>query len=212
MAIKCNPENLPDDLLDNRFLTRLSEIGVDLWIDAPSQRDGADQHWHDFSSVDAVLCVRSSKVGREWLAGKPATRLINAWVAGCIPIATREPAYDELANHGTDVWFIDDLQELPLVLRELNESPETLRALEEGVLQKRAEFAPVRILGLWREMLLEMTASLRPSKRRVVRAYAAMIHTRADRSLEHIRAAVRAHLSKLAKGLSSTIARFRFKA
>ena len=151
VAIKCNPEYLPAELQSPRLLHGLRAAGADLWIDVPGQTDGTDQRWHDFSQVDAVLCIRPGS--KHDLTRKPATKLINSWVAGCIPIASPEPAYTELANPGSDVCFIETLEELPELVRFLNSSPEVLLRLNEGIRIRQADFEPKRVLGQWRDLV-----------------------------------------------------------
>lgn len=151
VALKCNPENLPEELADPAIDAALGSAGAELWIDMPTHTDGADQRWHDFAAVDAVLCARRGVPAKE--RRKPATKLINAWVAGCIPLATREPAYLELGRHGEDVWFLDTLAQLSQTVGYLNETPDALARLAEGVERRRREFEPAGVLALWRDLL-----------------------------------------------------------
>ncbi|MGZ4397492.1 MAG: hypothetical protein ACXVZ1_03640 [Gaiellaceae bacterium] len=157
VAIKCNPENLPTELEDPSFRRALEEAGIHLWIDMPRQTDGSDQRWHDFSGVDAVLCARPGSARQQ--LRKPATRLINSWVAGCIPIVTREPAYVELARDREDAWFLDSVGDLPSLVRRLNGSGDSLRRLEAGVRARQSEFEPRRILALWADLLRTLAAT-----------------------------------------------------
>jgi hypothetical protein len=153
VALKCNPDQLPAEARDPELVAALRGEGVELWIDAPRHTDGSDQRWHDFSSVDAALCVRPAGPPRD-LSRKPATKLVNSWAAGCVPIAAREPAYLELATHGADAYFLESVDDLPDAVRTLNSSPELLGAIVDGVEERRREHEPRRVLALWRDMLV----------------------------------------------------------
>lgn len=185
LALKCNPVTLPEELRDGRIGEALAADGVRLWLDVPATTDGSDQAWHDFGDVDAVLCARSEDVGSEWTSVKPPTKLINAWVAGCVSIARREPAYVELARDGEDVLFLDDLTELPETIRRLNEDPALLERLHEGARRRGREFATERVVAAWRKLLEEVAASP-PSRRRAARARAAATATAALGARRHV--------------------------
>ena len=91
LAFKGYPENVPAELTTPEWAAGLAARGVEWLLDVAADSDGAGQRWHDFSAVDAVLCVRASRATAN-VERKPATRLINAWVAGCVPLAERDPA------------------------------------------------------------------------------------------------------------------------
>jgi hypothetical protein len=159
VALKCNPENLPPEVTASSFREELRHVDAELWIDMPRVSSGSDQCWHDFEGVDAVLCARPGPPSRQFR--KPATKLINSWVAGCIPLAAREPAYVELADDRDDVWFLDSIHELPSAIRHLNETSGLLDRLQEGVERRRREFAPSRVVAMWAG-LLESLATTAP--------------------------------------------------
>lgn len=168
VTLKCNPVTLPEALRDGLLAEALERRGVRLWIDMPERTDGSDQTWHDFGAADAVLCARAADEP-DWIAAKPPTKLVNAWVAGCIPLATREAAYVELAHEDDDVVFLDDVAELPAAVERLNAEPQLLARLERGVATRRAEFDPDRVLSAWRT-LLEGALAEPPSSLRAARA------------------------------------------
>lgn len=184
VGLKCNPENLPPELREPALGDALRTLGVELRLDVPTRTDGSDQHWHDFSEIDAVLCTRSGPAHD--LLRKPATKLINSWVAGCIPIATPEPSYAELATDGEDVCFVDALAELPGLLERVNSSAARLDRLDRGIAARRAEFEPQRVLGRWRQML-EEAADTAPARTSHV-TYARSGRSRASVALWGLRA------------------------
>jgi hypothetical protein len=157
LVLKCNPENIPAEVATSRWARTLAARGVEWSIDSPSRTDGYDQTWHDFTDVDAVLCAPHP--GNELDPHrKPATRLINAWVAGCIPLVAREPAYLELASDGMDALFFERLDECPALVEELRADPSRLRALEQRVAARGIEFSVERTSRLWLEALDRLDA------------------------------------------------------
>jgi hypothetical protein len=157
LVFKGNPENVPQVVLADEWRSMLADRDIRWWIDAPGRTDGSDQSWHDFSEVDAVLCAPHPG-GVDVAACKPATRLINAWVAGSIPLAVREPAYVELGRDGDDVLFFDDLRECAQLLVELRSVP-LLERLERGVAQRAAEFSLERTSRRWLDALQDLERS-----------------------------------------------------
>lgn len=158
LAFKGNPENVPDELKGSEWENALQAWGVEWLLDVPSRTDGQDQSWHDFSAVDAVLCVRRQDRTDELGSAKPPTRLVNAWVAGCVPLAAREPGYAEIGVNGADTLFVDSPRDaLPLLDRLANDSDLVAR-LEAAIDVRGSEFAPARVLKAWRDALVTAAA------------------------------------------------------
>jgi hypothetical protein len=164
-AFKGNPENVPAALRSESFAEALSRRGIELRIDTPARTDGADQSWHDFSGVDVVLCLRRLSKWRD-ITRKPPTRLINAWCAGCIPLAGREAGYVELATDEEDVFFVDDASGCLDILDRLADDSRLLRRVERQVAVRGRAFAGTAVLGLWRDALLDAAAPLGGSQLR----------------------------------------------
>src|SRR5580698_7473480 len=85
--------------------------------------------WTDYLAVDAVLAVRETS---ELVLGvKPATKMINAWRAGCIPIMGVESACRQIGRPGVDYVEVTSPVEVVAAVRRLREDPaaaERLRA------------------------------------------------------------------------------------
>ena len=153
VAIKSNPENVPKGLSSPKMVERLRALGVTLEIDAPGESSGSDQQWHDFRSVDVALCVRLEE---QETISKPATKLRNAWAAGVIPLASREPAYVEIATDRHDVLFFDDLDEIPDLIRSLHEDSELREQMWRGVAQSASAQPNMgSLVDAWWELLTE---------------------------------------------------------
>ena len=134
-TMKSNPENVPGVLRSPKVLRDLEALGVTLDLDVPSVTHGADQTWHDFSGADVAICLRRSD---QEIITKPATKIFNAWAAGVVPIASREPAYEEVATDGVDVLFVDDPAEVVGCLRSLVDDPALRARLRQGVAEAAA--------------------------------------------------------------------------
>lgn len=154
LAFKGNPTNVPAEFLAPDWDRALRAHGLEWHLDVPQATDGSDQSWHDFRGVDAVLCVRHPDFGWD-VRRKPATRLVNAWLAGSIPLAEREPGYVELGEDGRDVFFISSPLEAVGVVDRLNVDPSRLAEVERRIGERAEEFRLEITLERWREALVE---------------------------------------------------------
>jgi hypothetical protein len=166
MHFKGNPESVPDFLRSQTFIDALAHRGVELVLDCPSKTDGSDQRWHDFSDCDIALCIRAERRGESW-TNKPATRLINAWSAGCVPLVAAEPAYLELVDDGRDALVVFGPESILEAVDRLKKDLVALKELEELVLARRDQYDSRQILEDW-IALLYGTNWERPSIHRTV--------------------------------------------
>lgn len=151
VTYKGYPENLPVPMRTPDWTRRLLDLGFD-WD--PDVRDEATGHnrWHDFSQADVALCLRGDGV-TVGLLRKPATKLINAWCAGAIPLVGREPSYLELAKHREDAMVVESAEEVISTLAELRSDPALVRRLQQGGAIRAAEFSVDAILASWTQAL-----------------------------------------------------------
>ena len=147
IGYKGDPRQAPAFLRSDHFHAALAPLGV--WFEA-DDLDGSPARWPDFERTDVALCMRAE--GHR-LDHKPPTKLINAWVAGCIPLIGPEPAYEELAAPGSDSLHVTDEQDVIDAIRRMCESPALVSTLEAGVAGRGAEFAAERVLERWLEVL-----------------------------------------------------------
>jgi len=148
-----NRRNVPPQFLEKHFEIRLGELGLK-WIPRIQDSVTPDARWHDFSDLDVCLCVRNTQfVHRD--VHKPATKLINAWVAGCIPLIDKEAGYLELATPGHDCLVVDSPEAVIDTLASLVASPEMIAALERGVAEAARRYAPQTVLDQWQQLLFE---------------------------------------------------------
>lgn len=148
LAVKGNPESVPCFVREPGFLAALEERGIELLLDTPQRTDGGDQRWHDFRDVDAVLCLRGAAAD-DPLTNKPATRLVNAWCAGAIPLVAPEPAYLELVRDGEDGFVVERAPDILRVLDRLAADHEPTQRVYAACLARAQEFETEGLLDRW---------------------------------------------------------------
>lgn len=151
--------NIPAYFRSVEFAGALARLGMTV-TERIAEGPGEDPRWHDFRGIDCVLCLRADAVGADLLR-KPATRLINAWAAGAIPIIGREPAYVELACPGQDSLLVETVEEVVPMLERLRAQEGLVARLEEGGRRRAREFSTERILDQWEAFLLTRRATER---------------------------------------------------
>ena len=81
-----------------------------------------DTCWYDYSDVDAILALRG--LPNIELVTKPATKLINAWLAGVPALIGPEPACRELRESDYDYIEVNSVQEILEGLERLKDATE----------------------------------------------------------------------------------------
>jgi hypothetical protein len=116
-------------------------------------RDPSSVQWNDYRAVDLCLAVRPEGVVSR--KGKPASKLVVSWFAGCPALLGPEPAFRELRRSELDyaeVAMPDEALRVIVALRE--DSSRYLAMIENG----RARAAPYSIESLtrtWAELLFD---------------------------------------------------------
>lgn len=98
IAFMGTPENLAVSFQTEFFYRALSDIGIRFVLER--------RNVHDYREVDAVLAVRDGSP--YFLQHKPASKLINAWLAGVPALLGPEPAYREIGRPGENYLEIND--------------------------------------------------------------------------------------------------------
>jgi glycosyltransferase involved in cell wall biosynthesis len=146
-----NRENLPTFMRNPAWGPRLEAMGLRWLADSPQHWGGSDQSWHDFSEVDVAVCLRAEDVGRR--SWKPATKLINAWCAGAIPLVGPEPAYLDLVTPNEDAFVVDNEADVAAALKRLRNEPDLVQAVEAAIESRAKDFAREAVLDQWRALL-----------------------------------------------------------
>jgi len=157
IEFKGTTENLHPGFRTERWRRQVSALGLTWNEDArPSEevaRDPSSVQWNDYRAVDLCLAVRPEGVVSR--KGKPASKLVVSWFAGCPALLGPEPAFRELRRSELDyaeVAMPDEALRVIVALRE--DSSRYLAMIENG----RARAAPYSIESLtrtWAELLFD---------------------------------------------------------
>lgn len=177
LEIKCNPENIPDYL--ELLVQEVNSLdpSITVKVDAPSSSDGSDNNWNDFSNVDLSLIIRplTGNPRSDWR--KPPTRLINAWVAGTIPIVDPLPAYTGLIKDGIDGFIAHNPKDVVAVVKRLAENPDYCGAVFENCRRRGVEYQVNEILENWEESISAIAKVTRIGVLRAIRISSEFIMT-----------------------------------
>jgi hypothetical protein len=155
VGFKGNRANLPVFMGEPAWAATLGAMGLTWMPDTPQSGEGPDQRWHDFSEVDVAVCLRAEHVDRR--AWKPATKLINAWCAGAIPLVGPEPGYLDLVTPEEDAYLVENESDVIAALKRLAADPDLVAAAERAIGRRADDFAMNTVLDRW-WILLEQTA------------------------------------------------------
>lgn len=145
----------------------------DVWADELEKRkiewrpefwDDLDPpEWQDFSDLDLILAVRPSL--RRRYRNKPASKLVNAWLAGVPAIAGREHPFRELRRSGDDYIEISRPEQALSAIDALrSDSDRYGRAVAAG-LERGTQFSTSAVVERWIEVLEIVGSAKRPSAR-----------------------------------------------
>ena len=147
VGFKGNPQNLPEFMRERAWAQTLEAIGLRWLPDMPQRGDGSDHTWHDFSGMDVAVCLRAEDVGRR--SWKPATKLINTWCAGAIPLVGPEPGYLDLVTPNEDAFLVTNESDVIVALRRLVSDPVLVRDTERAIEHRARDFAMDAVLDQW---------------------------------------------------------------
>lgn len=109
--------------------------------------------WNDYSTVDVLLAVRPNFNDRYF--HKPASKLINAWLAGVPALLGPEYAYREFRRSDLDYIEVASLDEAINGVKMLIQNPARYRAMVTNGLRRAEEVTPARITQLWERVLFQ---------------------------------------------------------
>jgi len=109
--------------------------------------------WNDYHDTDVVLAMRKDL--SHLYAKKPASKLINAWLAGVPAVLGPEQAYRELRRSPLDYIEVASAQEAGAALARLAAEPALYRAMVENGLRRGAEVGAGECTRAWARLLFE---------------------------------------------------------
>ena len=124
---------------DAAFRKELAALGIAF--------EARDSGWNDYRDVDVVLAHRDETPAM--LENKPASKLVNAWLAGVPAIVAPEPAF--MALHGSELDFIAtrDAEQTRAAFVSLARDPARYAAMVANGLARGREFTVEALRERW---------------------------------------------------------------
>jgi hypothetical protein len=136
---------LPRWLSEPSFSAALQELGVALEI--------RDRAWHDYQNVDLVLACRVERPSMLLL--KPATKLVNAWLAGVPALLADEPAFRALRESGLDYLAVSGPADVLAAVRSLQTDSDRYRGMIANGRRRAAAYSTAAITARWMRLLAD---------------------------------------------------------
>jgi hypothetical protein len=135
----------PAWFFDPRFRAALGRLGVEFEL--------RTEAWHDYRDVDLVLAHRDE--APTMLRQKPASKLINAWLAGVPALLAPEPAFAALRESALDYRVVDSPGDVIRQVAQLKGDPACYRAMVRNASRRSHGFDSAALKARWLEFLVE---------------------------------------------------------
>ncbi|GAB4369353.1 MAG: hypothetical protein Kow00121_09200 [Elainellaceae cyanobacterium] len=110
-----------------------------------------DENLYDYSQIDAVLAVRS--FDQASYLYKPASKLVNAWLAGVPAVLGPESAFQAIRHSSNDYIEVRSLNECLQALKTLKGSSDLRREMINNGYTRAKEFSDAVITQKWVNLL-----------------------------------------------------------
>ncbi len=150
LVYKGRPKNLDAGFRAPDFAAGLAALGARFDIDEIATMTGGHS-WNDYAGADAVLAVRN--LTRYDASKKPASKLMNAWIAGVVPLLSPEPAFEELRRDPLDYIAVRHTDDALAAVARLNDDPALFERYVARGRERAAEIAEDRLSGRWVDVL-----------------------------------------------------------
>lgn len=107
--------------------------------------------WNDFSDIDVAVGIRS--FGRRGYDTKPASKLINAWLAGVPFVGGADSAFLQIGSPGFDYLRVTSAEELAMSLERLKSEPDFYNSIVDRGKVMSAPYDHEQIGQLWLGLL-----------------------------------------------------------
>lgn len=187
--------NLCERYRDEAFRAGLRDMGMELVIrdkTDPDCHSYQGRAWADYADVDVVIAVRPDDRAY-WNYTKPASKLVNAWMAGCPCVLGKESAFRQFRKSELDFIEVESPQEALDALRRLKNDPALFQSMVEHGRVRAEEYDTERVTDRWVELLEgPITAAFRRWRRRRamfrgLNAYPGLVVRRARQALARMR-------------------------
>ncbi|MBE9157555.1 glycosyltransferase [Nodosilinea sp. LEGE 06152] len=149
LTFKGNARNLYEPFHSSEFKRELEKLGLDFRINVGSAQGTVS--WHDYSTDDLVLAVRD--LTESDVLVKPASKLVNAWIAGVPALLGPEPAFQDFKQSTFDYIEIKSTQEALEAIQKLKSNPDLYRRMVANGLKRAEEFTVENMIRKWVEVL-----------------------------------------------------------
>jgi hypothetical protein len=149
LVYKGHVENLFAAFQTDEFKDQLATIGVRFQMGLGRGQIPGD--WHDYRTADLVLAVRD--LTEKDAMVKPASKLINAWLAGVPALLGPESAYRDLKQSDLDYIEIRTPQDAIAAISRLKSQPLLYEKMVTNAVERAAEFSEDRMAQRWVDAL-----------------------------------------------------------
>jgi len=167
VAYKGFVANLHPELASEAWRSALLERGLVWQTDAVDFKGAATAveraRWPDFHDVDVVVALRRPE--RKSRLAKPATKLVNAWLAGVPALLGDDYAFRELRRSELDYLEIADARSALAALDRLRGDAALYRAMVDNGRRRAVEVDVASVRARWEELLFERLPRILASPR-----------------------------------------------
>jgi hypothetical protein len=110
-----------------------------------------EDRWWDYRDLDAILAVRAASPAK--LRTKPASKLVNAWRAGCPALLGPEPAFEARRRSALDYLGVATPEAALAALERLRGEPGLHAAMIENGRSRAREFDVEATAARWEDLL-----------------------------------------------------------
>jgi hypothetical protein len=149
IVFKGNENNLYEAFRSQEFIQELEQLGVKFQIH--SFQKNQPLKWHDYSDADLVLAVRD--LTEKDALVKPASKLVNAWMAGVPALLGPEPAFQQIKRSQLDYFEVKTPQEAINAIQKLKQEPNLYQQMIVNGQKRAEEYSVDCIAQKWQDFL-----------------------------------------------------------
>jgi len=149
IVFKGDEINLYESFRSPEFKRELEKLGVTLRINGKPENQPV--MWHDYSTDDLVLAVRD--LTEKDALVKPASKLVNAWIAGVPALLGPEPAFREQRKSDLDYIEVTTPQSVFEAVKLLKSQPELYQKMVANGHKRAEDFTTEKMIQRWYEFL-----------------------------------------------------------
>ena len=157
IAFKGYSVNLNSAFKSQQWVAFLQEQGI-RWAEDSTEWQGnlpsqVSTSWNDYSEVDLILAVREDT--NDGYENKPASKLVNAWMAGAPALLGPEYAYREMRRSELDYIEVSTVDEAIEAVERLKSRPDLYLEMIENGKERAGEFTREKLTERWASLLFE---------------------------------------------------------